>query len=702
MSSGRTAQVKNKAPAPVQITAEQLLREAQEFKEDTIVPPTQQITDPEELKEYRGRRRKEFEDGLRRSRHNMGLWIKYAQFEAKLKEWDRARSVFERALDVDYQNQSLWLKYADMEMTNKFVQHARNIWDRAVTLLPRVDQFWYKYAYMEEMLGEVGNARQIFERWMTFHPDKQAWYSYIKLEIRHKNYDKARSIFERFTLDHLSVDSYLKYAKFEQRYGSVENTRKVFERALDELGEDADNEALFVAFANFETQQREYERARTIYQFSLDHLPKSAALKIYNQYISFEKQYGDKEGVELVILSKRRFQYEEEIKNNPFNYDVWFDYVRLEEARGKVINNVERCREIYERAISFLPPVQEKRYWKRYIYLWIHYVIYEELTTKDIERTRSIYHKLLQQVIPHQVFTFAKAWLLYAHFEIRQGKLDAARKILGQAIGMCPGKKKLYLGYIELEMSLGEMTHVRKLYEKYVESSPVNVEAWLAYANFEINLQEFSRARALFKLAVKQPVLDRPELLWKSYIDLEISLKNVDEVHTLYSSLLEKTKHVKVWISYAQFAATLIQTPNEQQDDIHRKKTREIFTKAEEYFKSQDNAKEERLLLLQSWRQFERTYGTSQSIDTITKRLPQQVKKRRPILDASGQPTNQFEEYYDYIFPEEAAAKVGGLKIMELARMWKKQELLKKTEEEEQPGGTTNSAAASTSSTMAD
>ncbi len=53
MSSGRTAQVKNKAPAPVQITAEQLLREAQEFKEDTIVPPTQQITDPEELKEYR-------------------------------------------------------------------------------------------------------------------------------------------------------------------------------------------------------------------------------------------------------------------------------------------------------------------------------------------------------------------------------------------------------------------------------------------------------------------------------------------------------------------------------------------------------------------------------------------------------------------------------------------------------------------------
>ena len=59
-SHGRTVSVKNKAPAAVQITAEQLLREAQEFKEETVVPPKQQITDPAELREYQGRKRKEF------------------------------------------------------------------------------------------------------------------------------------------------------------------------------------------------------------------------------------------------------------------------------------------------------------------------------------------------------------------------------------------------------------------------------------------------------------------------------------------------------------------------------------------------------------------------------------------------------------------------------------------------------------------
>lgn len=42
-------------------------------------------------------------------------------------------------------------------------------------------------------------------------------------------------------------------------------------------------------------------------------------------------------------------------------------------------------------------------------------------------------------------FTFAKIWLLFAHFEVRQRDLSAARKLLGRAIGMCP-KDKLFRG----------------------------------------------------------------------------------------------------------------------------------------------------------------------------------------------------------------------------------------------------------------
>lgn len=52
-------QVKNKAPAEVQITAEQLLREAKERELELLPPPPKQkITDEEELNDYKLRKRK--------------------------------------------------------------------------------------------------------------------------------------------------------------------------------------------------------------------------------------------------------------------------------------------------------------------------------------------------------------------------------------------------------------------------------------------------------------------------------------------------------------------------------------------------------------------------------------------------------------------------------------------------------------------
>ena len=60
----------------MQITAEQILREARELQEQDFKPPTQKITDPTELAEYRLRKRKEYEDLVRRVRWNQSVWVK--------------------------------------------------------------------------------------------------------------------------------------------------------------------------------------------------------------------------------------------------------------------------------------------------------------------------------------------------------------------------------------------------------------------------------------------------------------------------------------------------------------------------------------------------------------------------------------------------------------------------------------------------
>ena len=58
-------------------------------------------------------------------------------------------------------------------------------------------------------------------------------------------------------------------------------------------------------------------------------------------------------------------------------------------------------------------------------------------------------------------------------------------------------------------------------------------------------------------IACAQPALDMPELLWKAFIDFEIAAGEVERTRVLYERLLERTKHVKVWISFGAYEQSL-------------------------------------------------------------------------------------------------------------------------------------------------
>nr|SVE74036.1 EOG090X01R1 [Daphnia barbata] len=669
----KVAKVKNKTPAEIQITAEQLLREAKERDLEIVPPPPKQkISDPDELADYQYKKRKTFEDALRRNRNVITNWIKYAQWEESQKEIQRARSVFERALDVDHRNITLWLKYSEMEMKNKQVNHARNLWDRAVTILPRANQFWYKYTYMEEMLVNIAGCRQVFERWMEWQPDEQAWQTYINFELRYKELDRARSIFERFVYVHPEVKNWIKFAKFEERNGCIIGARQVYERAVDFYGDDHMDERLFIAFAKFEEGQKEHERATAIYKFALEHMSKDKAADLYKAYTIHQKKFGERDAIEDVIVSKRKFQYEQEIKENPSNYDAWFDYLRLLESEGDA--DIDVVRDTYERAIANIPLVAEKSFWRRYIYLWINYALFEELEAEDYEKTRQVYDSCLK-LIPHRNFTFAKMWLLYAHFEVRQKNLQLARRILGTAIGKCP-KNKLFRGYIDLEIQLREFDRCRTLYEKFLQNGPENCTTWMKFAELETLLGDIDRARGIYELAIKQPLLDMPEILWKAYIDFEIEQEESEKARALYERLLERTQHVKVWMSFAQFELTLAAS---RQEDLSLPVTaaRAVFQRANKSLRSIAQSaglevatnKEERLMLLEAWQEFEYEHGDEASRNAVVNLMPRRVKKRRRIQTQDGSDAG-WEEYFDYIFPEDEATKPN-LKLLAMAKAWK-------------------------------
>ena len=97
----RATRVKNKSAAPIQITAEQIVREAKERQDDTYIAPRQKITNTEELYEYRLKKRKEFEDVIRRTYWDTKVWTRYAKWE-EAKGISRAESVWEQSLDQNY------------------------------------------------------------------------------------------------------------------------------------------------------------------------------------------------------------------------------------------------------------------------------------------------------------------------------------------------------------------------------------------------------------------------------------------------------------------------------------------------------------------------------------------------------------------------------------------------------------------------
>jgi crooked neck len=247
---------------------------------------------------------------------------------------------------------------------------------------------------------------------------------------------------------------------------------------------------------------------------------------------------------------------------------------------------------------------------------------------------------------------------MLAHFYIRRRNLTAARRLLGVALGKCP-KEKLFKGYIQLELQLGNIDRCRTLYQKYLTFMPANCQTWVKFAQLEASLSEVERARAVFEMAVNQPALDMPELLWKGFIDFEIAQQQHDRVRQLYARLLDRTKHVKVWISFAQFEAEVKALD----------RARRVFEEADRHFK-EIIAKEERAEVLKRWLEFEKVYGDVASRTRLEDMQPMRVTAKRPIRTEDGEDAG-FEEYRDYRFADEAAAPAA--KLLEMARRWKKQ-----------------------------
>ena len=120
-----------------------------------------------------------------------------------------------------------------------------------------------------------------------------------------------------------------------------------------------------------------------------------------------------------------------------------------------------------------------------------------------------------------------------------------------------------------------------------------------------------------------------PELLWKAYIDFEIAAGETENARHLYERLLERTLHVKVWMSYAQFELMY------SGEDNNKELARKVYDRANQSLRNA-NQKEERVLLLEAWKEFETEHGDETTLAKIQEKMPRKVKKRQRIQAQDG------------------------------------------------------------------
>lgn len=684
---------KNMAPAPVQVTAESILQEAfrsqaTPLDEDQL---NSKIADLEESKEYQARKRTEFEKALRKDYKNTRAWLNYANFEYSQHEMTRVRSIFERALDHNKENVQLWIRYADLEIKNYSINHARNLLERATRILPYADKVWFYYVQLEESLSNIEGARSIFHRWLIYEPHTNVYDAYINFEKRYNNYSQARDAFAGYVVVHPQSTTWIKWINFEEKYGDSKTIREIFTLAVDtlfQIDKKKGIEDILIRWINFEATEKELERGRALFKFGLNKLPKPLSRKLFENYLIFEKKHGDPSGMNLVLLSKRKEAYEQDLERNPQDYDLWWNYLTLmTESLG---NNKLGLANHFEKAIKNQPQDNSSKsvQWRKYITLWMRYLFFLELELKDTDKTRDAYKQVIS-VIPHKSFTFSKIWINYAKFEIRQHNLVQARKVLGQSLGMC-GKPKTFKYYINLEMSLKEMDRVRKLYENFLIQFPMRVVTWLEYAKLETNLGDYERATGIYELAIEEPYINNNLIVWYKYINfLAEELHDYEKARSVFARVLSiNKKNVKIWIKWALFEVAAPseeqlhqirqqeenENDNEEEEEIEVTVTEESIGKARKVFEDglvffkNENLVDERVLFFEAYKQFEEIYGTPETTEKITRRLPTIIKKTNTAV---GGDEEEEEEEVEYKFPDDEEKNAKMLKFLQNARKWK-------------------------------
>ncbi|GAA6020638.1 hypothetical protein JCM10207_007806 [Rhodosporidiobolus poonsookiae] len=248
----------------------------------------------------------DFERLLLGSPNSSYLWIQYIAFFVGLSQLDKAREIGKRALAaIHYREEqeklNVWVAllnlenaYGDEESLEKVFKDAVQSNDAETVYLRMIDIY--------ERSGKVEAEEELFKKLVKkFSQSPQVWPLFAQFYLTHGRPSEARELLPRSLKslekrDHVATIS--KFAQLEFKSGDAERGRTIFEGIVDSYPKRLD---LWFVYVDMETKQRNVAGVRALFDRILaQRLSSKKGKSVFKKWLSFEKDFGDDEGVDNV------------------------------------------------------------------------------------------------------------------------------------------------------------------------------------------------------------------------------------------------------------------------------------------------------------------------------------------------------------------------------------------------------------------
>eukprot|EP01117_Protostelium_nocturnum_P000460 TRINITY_DN1052_c1_g1_i1.p1 TRINITY_DN1052_c1_g1~~TRINITY_DN1052_c1_g1_i1.p1 ORF type:complete len:662 (-),score=222.39 TRINITY_DN1052_c1_g1_i1:94-2079(-) len=202
---------------------------------------------------------------------------------------DRIVYTYKQCLLCLYHYPEIWIDYANVESNN--AERAIEVYKESLVAIPDCLVLYFAYANYLEEKRNVKDAKQVYEQLLERNPGPLAFVHFMKFCRRQENNDDYRKAFQLARRSpHLTWHVYVCSALIEFHVNKdAETARKVLEVALAKY---SDNPNFIMEYIKFLYHLNEENNLRVLFENALGRIPKENAEEIWNQFISFEYQFG--------------------------------------------------------------------------------------------------------------------------------------------------------------------------------------------------------------------------------------------------------------------------------------------------------------------------------------------------------------------------------------------------------------------------